>query len=437
MKARIVLICLCIWIVSCKDDYTRDKEHSNIESWIPAYKKYPEVSASAFKIKYCFRVGSDVPLEQETQEGKEAFRKSLEEQVYPEYYGGYYTDQQNSPRIIVFLTDTSSRVKSEFIELCQIASDDITFEPCTYSYNELLRLQKKLSCSSLFEKWNIESTLIRHNKLYVLFNGQAKEETIARFKAEVMDSPMLVLKSTEEYDHVERNRPRLTSQNSREIAAFIPENVRCGNRFFVNYGLYNPDDPTSYNMNVGRMGFCAYARNSFDAEFVYGFVTAAHNFNNFNKDIWISPYILEAIDSPFAYPHFIYRSSIDCAFCRFSPGYYIPKAHNPAMVFSIEDGMKIEVLMRGSKYPARVQDPECNIDINGCNVHVARCYFSDITRRPSLEQGDSGTLVLTSTESSWINGDVVGIVVAMSGSDVFFVVPAINMTNCFDIKFSI
>ena len=118
--------------------------------------------------------------------------------VYPDFIGGiYYNDNGNM--VVQIVQNAVSRDTALYgtVKNFLAEADDIIVEYVKFSYNELKAAIEVLNVSYLVSFWsedfnNLESFGVdtRNNRIVVYLNVYNEEE-IARFKNEILDSPMI------------------------------------------------------------------------------------------------------------------------------------------------------------------------------------------------------------------------------------------------------
>ncbi|MBC5619817.1 trypsin-like peptidase domain-containing protein [Butyricimonas hominis] len=418
MKTKLTLIWIGIITLnfSCKNDMTTsEKNRINTEEWIPAYTKLPQPVNVDDRTMYCFRVeNSRSNLEKSVQE--EIILSIYDkENVFPEYFGGQYRSEEKT---YVLLTDTSEQVKKEYMELCQVTPDDVIFKPCTYSFNELLRLWHKLEAMpTVKNNKDIFPIFIRQatNCVLVVFDGEKDESKIQWFKSEIIDSPMIKFNFLQDIRKESANK------------AGTPK--MCANKLQNDYVTTGQNFLTE-DLREGRIGFKGYLRYSGSETHQHGFITAAHVFRFENLDY--SLYQAHSFDLPeenrFATSVYL-NPRYDVAFCKLDPGITLYTNHNPKIVEIRGDELSnIIVHIEDKQLSASTYGGEHpTIRIDNCPVQgVALCYLQTET---SLQRGDSGTLV-TDTENN-----IVGIALAIEpNSKCFYIAQAYKFWGALDLK---
>ena len=118
--------------------------------------------------------------------------RSIEDAIYPNYYGGSYIDDKGG--LVILSTDNVDSVVEDL--KLRAKSSNFKVEECEYSLNELQSLNKKLG--DFFENIKIANDLkwvsvgidIINNKVSVDLED-CSEQIIAKFKSMVSDSPMI------------------------------------------------------------------------------------------------------------------------------------------------------------------------------------------------------------------------------------------------------
>lgn len=200
MKNKLTLIWMCILVLcaSCengkstiseKDKFKipEDAWTKKIGTWIMGYERYSSPN-EVCRIIHCYRT-QFYPLGEKTKPTPH---------IYPEYYGGILRLKKDNTKKVVFLTDTTKQTIDKFVQLCQITSDDISYQLCTYSLNELSQVTTQLreNIDSLTKTLGVSSIRysVKDNRVFVYFLGNRDEHKIQRFKTEVLDSPMLIFR---------------------------------------------------------------------------------------------------------------------------------------------------------------------------------------------------------------------------------------------------
>lgn len=117
-----------------------------------------------------------------------------EEDSYPTYFGGSYTDSKDS--LVIFVKDMNKNGISDIYNRIG-KHPNLFFKSCTYSLNELNELKENLD-KYYFENptlrkeinWVSTGINIEKNKI-VVFLGSLSTKSIADFKKNIIDSPMI------------------------------------------------------------------------------------------------------------------------------------------------------------------------------------------------------------------------------------------------------
>lgn len=121
-------------------------------------------------------------------------RGNIGEFVYPDYYGGMYTNDSGYP--VVLIKGNMAKGKEDMIR--RAGSDKFEVESCDYSFNELSELNSELSdilCEGNFPDeltWNGVGILVDKNRVSVDLEV-CSEENIQLFKRLISNSPAIVL----------------------------------------------------------------------------------------------------------------------------------------------------------------------------------------------------------------------------------------------------
>ena len=113
--------------------------------------------------------------------------------VYPDYYGGMYTNDSGYP--VVLIKGNMAKGKEDMIR--RAGSDKFEVESCDYSFNELSELNSELSdilCEGNFPDeltWNGVGILVDKNRVSVDLEV-CSEENIQLFKRLISNSPAIV-----------------------------------------------------------------------------------------------------------------------------------------------------------------------------------------------------------------------------------------------------
>ena len=111
------------------------------------------------------------------------------EKIYPDYYGGSYIN--DAGQLIVYVTDNVQRPA--------VLSDNanVVYEPCTYSYNELLSVMDTLnnykfsrSNDAIASNFNEFGLYDSENRIIVKLDDLS-DESIKEFKENVCDSAVI------------------------------------------------------------------------------------------------------------------------------------------------------------------------------------------------------------------------------------------------------
>lgn len=120
-------------------------------------------------------------------------RGNIGEFVYPDYYGGIYTNDSGYP--VVLIKGNMEKGKEDMIR--RAGSDKFEVESCDYSFDELSELNSKLSdilCEGNFPDeltWNGVGIWIDKNRVSVDLEV-CSEENIQLFKRLISNSPAIV-----------------------------------------------------------------------------------------------------------------------------------------------------------------------------------------------------------------------------------------------------
>ncbi len=124
--------------------------------------------------------------------------EELNEDDYPDYYGGAYTNDEG--KLVVYVTDDSENIESKIKD--RTGSDEVIIKPCQYSFRSLTRLMNKLNkyktdkpSDPVSKNFNSYALLDGENKI-VVYLDEYNRERIAEFKKSVIDSPAIEFKKS-------------------------------------------------------------------------------------------------------------------------------------------------------------------------------------------------------------------------------------------------
>ena len=200
------------------------------------------------------------------------------EKIYPDYYGGSYIN--DAGQLIVYVTDNVQRPA--------VLSDNanVVYEPCTYSYNELLSVMDTLnnykfsrSNDAIASNFNEFGLYDSENRIIVKLDDLS-EESIKEFKENVCDSAVIKFE-----------------QGCGPIETEV--NVNAGDKISFSGGS------ASVGYRVKRDG-------------VVGFVTAGHAANSVGKSIMYNGTTIASCEATQQ------SGNADAAFCAITNSDYSP-----------------------------------------------------------------------------------------------------------------
>lgn len=170
MKLFYSIFAFILCFISCSDDFSNKEEITSKKSPI-------EIEEIVIRISNSF-ISS---------------RNSTEEFIYPNYYGGMYTNDKGE--LIVLIKGNIETGKKDIIKRAKC--DNFKTEQCEYSFNELNELNTKLSdllCKGDFPDeitWNGVGILVDKNKISIDLEI-CSDHNIQLFKRLICDSPAIV-----------------------------------------------------------------------------------------------------------------------------------------------------------------------------------------------------------------------------------------------------
>lgn len=187
-----------------------------------------------------------------------------EEDSYPTYFGGSYTDSKDS--LVIFVKDMNKNGISDIYN--RIGKyPNLFFKSCTYSLNELNELKENLD-KYYFENptlrkeinWVSTGINIEKNKI-VVFLGSLSTKSIADFKKNIIDSPMITFEEMQmEEDLSYILADTISSYNTTRATSSLT-NIFLGAKISCTYNKTTA---------IGSVGFRAILGKD------HGFITAAH-----------------------------------------------------------------------------------------------------------------------------------------------------------------
>lgn len=199
------------------------------------------------------------------------------EKVYPDYYGGSYINDNG--QLVVYVTNATERP--------EVLRDnvDIVYEPCTYSYNELLDVMEDLNnykfsnSDTITNNFNEFGLYDSENRIIVKLDNLS-EESIQEFKERVSDS-----------DAIEFRQGNGPIQTEVSVAA---------------------GSEISYSGGIASMGYRV-KRNG-----TVGFVTAGHAANSVGKSIKYNDTVFASCTATQQ------GGNVDAGFCAITNSSYTP-----------------------------------------------------------------------------------------------------------------
>lgn len=120
------------------------------------------------------------------------------EYAYPENYGGAYIDKQG--RLVIKIKGEDSQM-SGYMKNLSISDDNITYEKCNYSMNELYKIYnsiityKRTYTNSISDNYSYVAISQTNNKVVVELKD-CSDVAINKFKKEISDSPTIFFKES-------------------------------------------------------------------------------------------------------------------------------------------------------------------------------------------------------------------------------------------------
>lgn len=180
--------------------------------------------------------------------------------TYPDYYGGAFVGDNG--QLVVLVKGNLDQAKKDLGT--RLRSSNFQTQACDYSYQELYDLNDKLSV--LFEnsqlredlKWISAGMQVVKNRIIVYLENPS-EQTIARFKAEVSSSPMIIF---DEMSSISYN-------SDIDADTIVQDKAKATVQTNIHMGATCSTSSSTAKANAS-VGFRA-MRGS-----VHGFITAAH-----------------------------------------------------------------------------------------------------------------------------------------------------------------
>lgn len=281
-KSSILLGCGVLFFmsfaISCTEDTTSVTEQESVEN-VRAENESSVALTNAFLNS----------LKNET------LTRSLSAIEYPKYFGGYYTDKETQRPIFKVVKGLVSEAKIDITK--RISSSNFEIEECVYSYNELNDILKKLD-EKFFSKdfqnnrislgWNEYCIDVVNNVIKIRLK-ECSSNAVARFKSEVMDSPLFVFEQGGGIEYPVRVDEKNVDKNKNVTRSNYQ--IKMGGEIWV-------------RGDKGSIGFRA------KDEFDEGFVTAGH-FAEFGAPVVLDSLYEEEIVGSFAN---ISKNGVDAAF---------------------------------------------------------------------------------------------------------------------------
>lgn len=113
---------------------------------------------------------------------------------YPDYYGGYYHD---NGKLVILITKGAKNYEKDLDR--RVGNEDYVTKDCDFSYNDLLKVHKKVEDfflnernESIIDEITINSMGVdtRSNRIFISLK-ECTPEKIALFKDKIIDSPVV------------------------------------------------------------------------------------------------------------------------------------------------------------------------------------------------------------------------------------------------------
>lgn len=173
-------------IGGCTDDFDTPNDTPQFE-YSPSYGvKFVDQNKAINAHKQLFE-SFDLKMKSTSGEGCE----------YPDYYGGCYIDENQ--KLVVYVKDVPS-LRSSSIDL---NNDVIEKKTCTYSYNELIKIQKQVlnyvsNTTNIATSQNVVAVSIMSKENLVKVGLlDCSDQKIKEFKENIADSPAVIFERAE------------------------------------------------------------------------------------------------------------------------------------------------------------------------------------------------------------------------------------------------
>lgn len=151
------------------------------------------VLSSAVSVSAAEKMQNDISVQEDAVTAYEELMASFispyldtDEKIYPDYYGGSYIN--DSGQLVVYVTDNAA------MPAVLLDNSNVIYEPCTYSYNELLTVMDELNSYKFSRMKNVIASNFNEFGIYDSENrvivklDNLSEESIKEFKENVCDS---------------------------------------------------------------------------------------------------------------------------------------------------------------------------------------------------------------------------------------------------------
>ena len=300
-----------------------------------------------------------------------------EDYDYPDYYGGSYVDDQGK-LVVLVSSDNIEKYRQNFVRRTQ--SNEIILKSCEYSFKDLLTTIDEIKKSGEQKALMIDDLQLvsygvdaQKNKVVVAMID-CNDQKIAKFKSEIMDSPIIIFEHADSYPLVE------------SYPIQPGEEIRPG---------------STYSAAHGSIGYRAKDRSGNK-----GIVVSGHVIPNGGSLFYNNQQIGVCVD-------YMQGSSIDAAFCQITNSFYEPS--NVTIYGNVSLYANVSLLFQGqvaykegyvtNKTNGVVQKTNLNVKFKQMIAPNQFRYFelSNITStRYKSDEGDSGGIVYNS--AGWICG---------------------------------